>query len=103
MANSSDSSDNLANSNPTPPAWVCPHSCPYQADDGLSALIGRVSLPILTGLCIMWFWAPIIHQEKRSLTQQEFGIGLVALFLSYQPTLFGEIAKKFIPNHTAEK
>lgn len=96
-------SDDQNNSSVPPSNWACPHACPYQSDDGLQSLISRVSLPLLTALAIGVFWVPVVHQEKRPLNKQEFTIGLVALFLSYQPTLFSELANKFVGIQAARK
>lgn len=72
--------------------WKCPRACPYQSDDGPITTIGRITLPILTCALIGTAWGSVIFKEDRALNWQETLTGLGALFLSYQPTLFSEIA-----------
>lgn len=80
--------------NPEEKKWACPIECPHQSDDGVLAVVlsatSRVTLPILTCAIVAFYFNSIVTKENRALNQQEAIVGLAALAISYQPTLFSE-------------
>lgn len=83
------------------PKFQCPIECPHQSDDGNLAsaitLISRITLPVLTCAIVAFYFNSITSKEDRALNQHEATVGLISLFLSYQPTLFAE-AVRFAAN-----
>ncbi len=81
--------------------FQCPIECPHQSDDGrlatVLALASRITLPLVTCAIVGFYFNSIVAKENRALNQQEVTVGLVSLFLSYQPTLFAE-ALRFAAN-----